>query len=193
MNKEEKLKIFADNLRKARENAGLSKPAAADKLNIQPAQYYRYEAGSAEPGIFIVIEMGKLFGVTTTELFHGIESDISKADYIVNKLRSYGITANIIEGDSEHLQIQLRDFPPSKESITFMENVISVAEEATQLTLEKAVPSAYFKVLFESVDKDAVDKHLIKAFAKIKNIPDEPPKNAPIVRKRKTKPPTSPD
>lgn len=193
MNKEEKLKIFAENLRKARENAGLSKPETASKLNIQPAQYYRYEAGSAEPGIFIAIEMGKLFGITTTELFHGIESDLSKTDYIVNKLREYGISAISIEGDSEHIQIQIRDYPPSKESISFIEAVISVAEETTRLTMKNAFPAAFFKVLFESVDKDAVDKHLIEAFAKIKNIPAEPSKKAPIVRKRKTKPPTSPD
>lgn len=193
MNKEEKLKIFAENLRKARENAGLSKPETASKLNIQPAQYYRYEAGSAEPGIFIAIEMGKLFGITTTELFHGIESDLSKTDYIVNKLREYGISAISIEGDSEHIQIQFRDYPPSKESISFIEAVISVAEETTRLTMKNAFPAAFFKVLFESVDKDAVDKHLIEAFAKIKNIPAEPSKKAPIVRKRKTKPPTSPD
>ena len=193
MNKEEKLKLFAENLRKARENAGLSKPETASKLNIQPAQYYRYEAGSAEPGIFIAIEMGKLFGITTTELFHGIESDLSKTDYIVNKLREYGISAISIEGDSEHIQIQFRDYPPSKESISFIEAVISVAEETTRLTMKNAFPAAFFKVLFESVDKDAVDKHLIEAFAKIKNIPAEPSKKAPIVRKRKTKPPTSPD
>ena len=188
MNKEEKLKLFAENLRKARENAGLSKPETASKLNIQPAQYYRYEAGSAEPGIFIAIEMGKLFGITTTKLFTGIESDLSKADYIVNKLREYGVDANIIEGDCEHIQIQFRDYPTSKESISFIEAVISVAEETTRLTMKNAFPAAFFKVLFESVDKDAIDKHLLEAFAKIKGIPAESSKRTSIVKIRKPKP-----
>ena len=198
MNKDEKLKIFADNLRNARETAGLSKPAAAAKLNIQPAQYYRYEAGTAEPGLLKVIEMAEMLQTTTEELFYGIKNDISKADYIINKLRGYGIESELIDGDSEHILIYIRDFPPSKESITLMENVLSIAEETTRETMKNAIPSAFFKVLFESQDKDAIDKYLQNAFTKIKdadtsNYQDNSKTKAVVKRKRKTKTPSDPD
>lgn len=173
MNKEERLKIFGENLQKARERTGMGKPAAAEKMGIQSAQYYRYEAGRAEPGILMTVDIANKLQVPVTELLQGIEEDISKTEYIVNKLRSYGIHAETIEGDSEHIMVRINDFRPSKESVGFMEAVLSAADETAKETLKKAVPAAYAKMLFETIDKDALGKHLQDAFAALKNSPDD--------------------
>lgn len=169
MNKEEKLKIFADNLRKARENAGLSKPAAAEKLNIQPAQYYRYEGGRAEPGMLMVTDIANKLQIPVATLLEGIEDNIPKNLYIVNKLRYYGIPANLIEGDNEHIMVQINDFQPSKEPIEFMQEVLAIADEITKTAMKKAVPAAYFKLLFDTISKDEIDKQLSEALRKLKS------------------------
>ncbi|MBO5637925.1 MAG: helix-turn-helix transcriptional regulator [Acidaminococcaceae bacterium] len=169
MNKEEKLQIFANNLRRARENTGLSKPETAKKLNIKPAQYYRYEAGKAEPGILMAIEIANLFQVTTTDLFDGIESNVSKADYIITKLRGYGVNAMTIEGKPERILLQFKNSPPSDVSIDIMDRVISIAEDHAKQIMKDSIPQAFFKVLFDLVDRDAVAKQLQDSLAKLKN------------------------
>ena len=179
MNKEDKLNLFANNLRKARENTGLSKPEAAKKLNIKPAQYYRYESASAEPGILMAIEIAKLFKVPTKELFSGIESDISKADYIINTLRGYGIKADKIEGRTDRILVQFKQFPRLCDvSVALMERVIAVAEDKTKQVMQDCIPQAFFKVFFDSIDRDAVAKHIQDSFANLKEGVDYIPDNS---------------
>lgn len=168
MNKEDKLKIFAENLRKARESAGLSKPAAAEKLNIQPAQYYRYEAGRAEPGMFMVTDIASKLQIPVSMLLEGIEEDTLKNEFIVNRLRSYGIPAEVIVGDNEHIMVQINNFRPSKEPVNFMEEVLSIADEIAKDAMKKAVPVAYFKLLFDTINKEEIDNQLTEAFKKLK-------------------------
>lgn len=173
MNREERLKIFGQNLRQARENTGMGKPAAAETIGIQSAQYYRYEAGKAEPGILMTADIADKLHIPITELLKGIETDVSKAEYIVTKLRGYGINADTIDGDTEHIMIQINKFQPSKEPIGFMEAVLSAADESAKEAMKKAVPAAYAKMLYESIDKEALDKHLQDAFATLKGSPPD--------------------
>lgn len=141
------------------------------------------------------------FHLRCSELFNGIKSDISKVDYVIAKLNGFGIKANAIDGDSEHVEVYIRDFPPSRESLAFIEAVLSVADDATRQTMKNAFPSAYFKVLFGSVDKEALDKHLQDAFAKIKDKDlsnykqsSNPSTKTPVIkRNRKNTPPSNPD
>ncbi len=159
MEKNEKLKIFAANLRQAREKAGLSKPQAASILNIKPAQYYRYEAGTAEPGIFIAINIAKMLNISTTELFRNIEPDISRVDTIINKLSNYGIHCEKIKGDPDHLIIPIANLGPLKHSIDFAEKIVDFAETQTQEIMQKTLPDEYAKCL-EALDKETLVDNL---------------------------------
>ena len=150
MNKSDKLKIFAGNLCRIRNNLGFSKPEAAKKLNIPCSQYYRYEAGAAEPGIFMVIEIANVFNISTFELFRGLEFDVKENDYIdvlINKLNKYGIKSERICGDNNNLFIPC--LHPSIVSVSLIDKVILESEKFSTKGFKEVISLFYYKVLCE--------------------------------------------
>lgn len=79
VNKEEKLKLFASNLKRLREQAAMTKRAVATAAGIIPQQYYRYEDGTSEPGIVMAAKLAAVFSASVQELFAVVDKPESEA------------------------------------------------------------------------------------------------------------------
>lgn len=55
-------------IKELRENHGLTQLQVAEKLNIPLSTYRSYETGVREPGVYILITLSELYGVTTDYL-----------------------------------------------------------------------------------------------------------------------------
>ena len=95
LSKEEKLKIFGNNLRKLREHAGLTKKAVSSAVGIIPQQYYRYEDGISEPGVIMASKLASLYGVDVQDLFVGIDDKKERISRAVRELNELGIKAEM--------------------------------------------------------------------------------------------------
>ena len=63
---------FARNLRRAREKAGLSQEALADKADMHRNEISLLERGRREPKIGTVARLAKALGVTSCDLLKGL-------------------------------------------------------------------------------------------------------------------------
>lgn len=66
------LPIFAANLRRIREQRGLSQEALALSADMDPAEVRRIEACKRDPGVRIVARLAAGLGVAPVELLDGI-------------------------------------------------------------------------------------------------------------------------
>jgi len=66
------MKVFAVKLKELREREGLTQKAVAEKLHIKQQSYLRYELDTGEPSLITLVELAKLFDVTTDYLL-GLE------------------------------------------------------------------------------------------------------------------------
>ena len=64
--------IFARNLRRARDEAGLSQEALADKADMHRNEISLLERGQREPKIGTVARLAKALGVTSCDLLKGL-------------------------------------------------------------------------------------------------------------------------
>lgn len=71
--------MFADNLRAAREKAGLSQRAVAEKLFVSQQAVGKWERGESTPGPDAIGQMAEIFGVSADQLI-GVEK--SPADNV---------------------------------------------------------------------------------------------------------------
>lgn len=77
------------NLRKIREEKGISQTAAAKALNISRQSYNFYENGKRDPDTNTLIALAKFFGVTTDYLLGIDESDLEKEKAIDEAMTLY--------------------------------------------------------------------------------------------------------
>jgi transcriptional regulator with XRE-family HTH domain len=63
---------FARNLRRARERAGLSQDALADKARMHRNAIALLEAGKRDPKVSTVAKLAKALGVSASELLKGV-------------------------------------------------------------------------------------------------------------------------
>ncbi|MDQ3933242.1 MAG: helix-turn-helix transcriptional regulator [Actinomycetota bacterium] len=63
---------FARNLRRARESAGLSQEALADKADMHRNEISLLERGQREPKIGTVARLAKALGVKSSDLLKGV-------------------------------------------------------------------------------------------------------------------------
>lgn len=66
------LDTFARNLRRAREKAGLSQEALADKAGMHRNAIALLEAGKREPRLSTIARLAKALGIPTRDLLKGL-------------------------------------------------------------------------------------------------------------------------
>ena len=59
---------ISDSLKRFREGFNLSKRQVANKLSMNPTQYYRYESGETVPLATVILKMAKAFDVSADYL-----------------------------------------------------------------------------------------------------------------------------
>ena len=77
-------KVFAERLRMAREKAGLTSQALADKLSVNISSVSRWESGGREPGLKTVADIAVLLDVPTDYLLGVTDSDGSSQSLSIN-------------------------------------------------------------------------------------------------------------
>ncbi len=73
------LTVFAANLRRIREECGLSQEALALRAGMDPAEVRRLEAGKRDPGVRILTRLAAGLDTTPAELLVGIGCPASSA------------------------------------------------------------------------------------------------------------------
>ena len=59
---------LSERLRQLRKNAGLSQEQLAEKLDISRQAVSKWEAGSSSPDIHNIVQLGKLYGISTDSI-----------------------------------------------------------------------------------------------------------------------------
>jgi ribosome-binding protein aMBF1 (putative translation factor) len=67
------LNIFAANLRRIRQECGLSQERLAHKADLHMSHVAKIERSEREPGVRSVSKLAKTLGVSASELFDGID------------------------------------------------------------------------------------------------------------------------
>jgi transcriptional regulator with XRE-family HTH domain len=68
----EPLAIFAANIRRLREDAGLTQEALAEAADLHMTDIARFETARREPGALIVARLARGLGVDPGELFENV-------------------------------------------------------------------------------------------------------------------------
>ena len=63
---------FADNLRRARAKSGLSQTQLAKAAGVSHSEIYRLEAGTREPRLGTVLNLGSAMGIDGADLLDGL-------------------------------------------------------------------------------------------------------------------------
>jgi transcriptional regulator with XRE-family HTH domain len=63
---------FGANLRKAREQAGLSQEALGHRANFHPTEVNRIERGRRNPGLVTIIKLAKALDIPASDLLAGL-------------------------------------------------------------------------------------------------------------------------
>jgi transcriptional regulator with XRE-family HTH domain len=63
---------FADNLRRARAKSGLSQTQLAKAAGISHSEIYRLEAGTREPRLGTLLNLGRAMGIDGADLLDGL-------------------------------------------------------------------------------------------------------------------------
>jgi transcriptional regulator with XRE-family HTH domain len=69
---------FANNLRRARAESGLSQTQLAKAAGISHSEIYRLEAGTREPRLGTLIKLGRAMGIDGADLLDGLGRRNSK-------------------------------------------------------------------------------------------------------------------
>jgi transcriptional regulator with XRE-family HTH domain len=69
---------FADNLRRARADSGLSQTQLAKAAGISHSEIYRLEAGTREPRLGTLIKLGSAMGIDGADLLDGLGDNNSR-------------------------------------------------------------------------------------------------------------------
>lgn len=64
---------FAKNLKREREDAGLSQTEFADRIGVTQPQVAQYEAGIKQPAFLTIVNIERVLGVSLRELYEGKE------------------------------------------------------------------------------------------------------------------------
>jgi len=69
---------FADNLKRARAESGLSQTQLAKAAGISHSEIYRLEAGTREPRLGTLIRLGGAMGIDGADLLEGLADGLPK-------------------------------------------------------------------------------------------------------------------
>lgn len=68
----EHLDVFTANLRRLREERGLSQEAVGDRASMTQSQYARIERGDVDPTLKTLKRLGTALDITVSELLHDV-------------------------------------------------------------------------------------------------------------------------
>ncbi len=71
----EPLAVFAANVRRLRLERELTQEALAQRAGLNPTDIRRIEATRRDPGVKVTAKLARGLGVSTSELFHGVEHE----------------------------------------------------------------------------------------------------------------------
>ena len=63
---------FGDNLRSAREHAGLTQEALGHQADFHPTEVNRIERGRRNPGLLTIVKLAKALGIPAGDLLAGL-------------------------------------------------------------------------------------------------------------------------
>ena len=125
LSKAEQLKIFGNNLKRLREQSGITKKAVSDAVGIVPQQYYRYEDGASEPGVILATKLAKFYDVDVQNLFEGLDDRQMRASRVLRRLNKFGIKAKVSRDGKILVNIT-----GSKQEIVSVEEMEGLIEES---------------------------------------------------------------
>ena len=64
---------FAKNLKRERENIGLSQAEFADRIGVAQPMVAQYEMGIKQPAFLTIVNIERVLGVSVRELVDGVE------------------------------------------------------------------------------------------------------------------------
>lgn len=67
------LPIVASNLRRLREEAGMSQDALADRASMDPAEVRRIEGAQRDPGVRVLTRLARGLGAAPAALWAGVD------------------------------------------------------------------------------------------------------------------------
>jgi len=67
------LPLVASNLRRLRQEHGLTQDALAQEASMDAAEIRRIESGQRDPGVRVITRLARGLGVPPAELFDGVE------------------------------------------------------------------------------------------------------------------------
>ncbi len=71
---------FADNLKRARARSGLSQTQLANAAGISHSEIYRLEAGTREPRLGTLLNLGNALGIEGADLIEGLGDPPTRTD-----------------------------------------------------------------------------------------------------------------
>lgn len=71
---------FADNLKQARARSGLSQTQLANAAGISHSEIYRLEAGTREPRLGTLLNLGNALGIEGADLLEGLGETPPRTD-----------------------------------------------------------------------------------------------------------------
>ena len=144
--KKEKLKIFADNLRRYREQKKLNRNQFGALLGLKPPNYYPYEAGTQEPGALLVMQITNVLGITINDLF---STDQRKQETEGMQCQIW-FTAHNLEATydgNDTLILYPEGLPPETISITEAKDIIKISEQKNIPTMQDTIITEIFRAI----------------------------------------------
>ena len=89
--------VFAENLRKCREKAGLSQTALGAKMGLKGSVIGRYELGEATPKPDRILDFAYALNTDVNTLLGYEKKDVNEIEYAQNLLDNINVTENIVE------------------------------------------------------------------------------------------------
>ena len=103
---------IGEKIAELRRDAGMTQEALASRLVISPQAVSKWERGVANPDLELILEIAKLFGISTDELL-GLSSPKARENELESRVSSLErLLAMLTEKDDHAMrEIQLRDAP----------------------------------------------------------------------------------
>ena len=164
--RKEILQVFASNLRKYREEAGLNKLQLGNMLGLLPQNYHRYESGTQEPGATTAIQMASILGISVDKLFESESSKIIDTLKCQSWLESVGFKTFF---DNENtIVISAEGFPTKTVSIEEAKEIIENTKQILKPVIQLMVTSETDKIQYNK-NKTEHDKRIAAALKLTRN------------------------
>ena len=122
---------------------GFSKSKVSDLAGIIPQTYYRYAAGTQEPGVVIAAKLAEIYGVDVQDLFKGMDSKRLRIKKAVRNLNEFGIKAE--PSLSGEIAVTLDNEQPYYLSVDVVEELMQITINTIKSSIETFFTSEFTK------------------------------------------------